>query len=95
MTVTTHTNLSTHSPTFSLASLARVQASVSGTIADRIDAPELQYLSNGQWLSFDPALKFTALEKGGVKAAFAPAASLTLRWSVPFGGHSISTNVVT
>ncbi|WGR91856.1 hypothetical protein MTX26_15960 [Bradyrhizobium sp. ISRA443] len=95
VTTTSHTNLKTHSPPFAPAMASTlVSANVSGALADSVDAPELQYLVNGQWLSFDPPLRFNAFEKGGQKSARAPSTGLTMRWTVPLG-HAINTNVIT
>ncbi|MBR0936689.1 hypothetical protein [Bradyrhizobium jicamae] len=93
MTTVSHVNLSSHSSPFSLAG-SMVSASLSGTIADLIDPPELVQLVSGQWLSMNPPLRWLNGEKGGTKQAKFMSTATAFRWTVPTGGHSITTNVV-
>ena len=92
MTTVSHSSLATHSAPFSLSG-ATIATSLSGTIADGIDPPELQQLVNGNWRSCDPPLRFLHGEAGGTKRATLSSAATAFRWSVPFSGHSVTTTV--
>ena len=92
MTTQSHSNLQSHSAPFQLSGLT-IQASLVGTIADGVDQPELQQLVGGQWLSLNPALRWASTEKGGTKKAQALPNAAGFRWTVPVGGHVITTNV--
>jgi len=70
-----------------------VSASLTGTIADGIDPPELQQLVGG-WRSLDPPLRWLSTERGGTKQAKFLSTATAFRWTVAVGGHSITTNVV-
>ena len=91
-TTQTHNSLNTHSAPFSLTGTT-ITASLSGVIADLVDPPELQQLIGGQWRSLNPQLRWLSTDKGGTKQAQAMPTAAGFRWSVPIGGHSVSTTV--
>ncbi len=94
MTTQSHSALTTHSGSFSLTGTT-ISASLSGTVADLVDPPELQqFIPGSGWRSLDPPIRFISTERGGTKQGKAMAAATGYRWTVPMGGHSITTNVV-
>jgi hypothetical protein len=52
--IVSHTELTAHSPPFSLVGGTTYQILLTGTIADGSDSPELQRLVNGSFVSLDP-----------------------------------------
>lgn len=90
--VVSHTSLTAHSSPFSLSG-GVYNANLSGTVAHGTDAIELQHLVNGSFVSLDPPVRFTALDKGGTRTTASLPAG-TYRWTVPGNGHSLNTNVV-
>jgi hypothetical protein len=93
MTTVSHSSLSTHSSPFALSG-STVSASLTGTIADLIDPPELQQLVSASWRSLDPPVRFLSFSKGGTMRASLLSTATAFRWTIPSGGHSVSTNVV-
>lgn len=93
MTTQSHTSLSSHSAPFALSG-STVSASLTGTVADGTDPIELQQLVGGSWRSLDPPIRFTSPERGGTKQGKAMSTATGFRWTVPVGGHSVNTNVV-
>jgi hypothetical protein len=89
-----HSNLSTHSPPFSLVNGGFYTATVSGVAAGG-DAVELQMFVNNQPMSLSKDMKFTPLDNGGAKFFSVPAGSL-MRWTVPRAGavHNANCNIV-
>jgi hypothetical protein len=90
--VVSHTSLTGHSAPFSLSGGGTYSANLSGTLAIGTDPIELQKLVNGAWVSLDPPIRFTALDRGGTKTS-GPLPAGTYRWTVPGAGHSLNTNV--
>ncbi|WP_407160167.1 hypothetical protein [Bradyrhizobium sp. STM 3557] len=93
MTTVSHSNITTNSQPFTLAG-AKINASISGTIADGIDPPELEQLVGGNWMQLDPRMRFMKTEIGSVKTSRLDPAATAFRWRIPFGSHTVSTSVI-
>jgi hypothetical protein len=92
-----HSNLSTHSPPFTLANGGAYTATVVGLTTGG-DPVELHMLdSHGQPISLAQSMKFTPRENGGSKTFTVPPGTL-MRWTVPtvpgVAAHSANCNIV-
>jgi hypothetical protein len=85
-----HTNLSSHSPNFSVAG-GRYSINAQGTIAIG-GSIEFQRLVNGAFVPVDPPARFLTGQSGGtLSAVLAP--GQVHRWTLIGNGHLVNTSV--
>jgi hypothetical protein len=89
----THTNLTTHSPGFTLNGATSYQVDLLGTVAAGSDAVELEIFQAGQFRQLDPPVRFTPLDVGGTRNTGLIPANATLRWKVPGVSNNVSTKI--
>jgi hypothetical protein len=90
----THTNLTTHSPGFTLNGATSYAVDAQGVIADGSDAVELQIMGpSGAFIQLANPIRFTKGELGGTKLTGLLPAGSTFRWFVPGVSNSISTKI--
>jgi hypothetical protein len=90
----THSNLTTHSPGFTLNGATSYTVDLVGTIADGSDAVELQIMGpSGAFIQLANPIRFTKGDLGGTKLTGLLPAGSTFRWFVPGLANNISTKI--
>jgi hypothetical protein len=86
-----HTNLTTHSPYFTVAGGTSYLCDVQGTIVD--GGVSLEMLVNGAFVPLPTPIHFTPFTVGGSQITGLIPANSVLRWTVPGNGNNISCKI--